>query len=291
MFFFWTVVGALLAALSIEVFFIPNRLIDGGIMGVAMIVSKVLGGQYLPYLLVGLNIPFLYLAWRYVGKTFVIHLIWAIFCFAVWLLLIDNFFYHPFRGETIEVVVIGGAILGVGLGLIIRMGGSVDGTEVLGIIVNKRTGITVGNVVLFCNIFIFAAAGFVFQDWHPPLLSLITYFVVVKVMDSVIVGLDETKSVLIVSPHSEQIGRAIMEEMGLSITIMYGRGGYSGEEKEIIYVICERLQLADLKALIYTVDKEAFVAIENIHEVANGNQAARMRSKLEKFSPLMRKKH
>lgn len=291
MFFFWTVIGALLAAFAIEVFFIPNLLFDGGIMGVAMILAKVFGDKLLPYFLIILNVPFLYLAWRYVGKAFLIHLIAAILCFAGWLFLIGQFFHHPFVGETIEVVVIGGAILGMGLGLIIRMGGSVDGTEVLGIIINKRTGITVGSVVLFCNIFVFGAAGLVLQDWHPPLLSLITYLVVVKVMDAVIVGLDETKSMLIISSNSEKIGKAIMDQMGLGITIMYGRGGYSGEEREIIYVICERLQLADLKALVYRKDPMAFIAIENIHEVANGNQGVKLRpvTKVEKFSPLMKR--
>ncbi|MEP6775910.1 MAG: YitT family protein, partial [Chloroflexota bacterium] len=91
-----------------------------------------------------------------------------------------------------KVVVIGGAILGIGIGLIIKYGGCIDGTEILGVIINRRTGITVSQVVLICNVFVFASAGLVFEDWHAPILSLITYFVVVKIMDLVIVGLDET---------------------------------------------------------------------------------------------------
>lgn len=115
-------------------------------------------------------------------------------------------------------------------------------------------------------------AGYVFQDWHPPLLSLITYMVVIKVMDSVIVGLDETKSVLIISRKSQTIAKAIIHELGLGLTIMYGRGGFSGDEREILYVIAERLQLADLKELIHREDPLAFVAVENLHEVANGKK-------------------
>lgn len=175
-------------------------------------------------------------------------------------------------GKTLEVVVIGGALLGIGIGLIIRYGGCVDGTEILGIIINRQTGFTVGSVVLVCNIFVFGTAGLVFQDWHPPLLSLIAYIVVVKIMDAVIVGLDETKSVLIISSKSKAIADAIIHELGLGLTVMYGRGGFSGDEREILYVIAERLQLAELKELIHREDPTAFIAIENLHEVANGNQ-------------------
>ena len=99
------------------------------------------------------------------------------------------------------------------------------------------------------------------------------YMVVIKVMDGVIVGLDETKSVLIISSKSKAIAEAIVHELGLGLTIMYGRGGYSGDEREILYVISERLQLSELKELIYEHDPGAFIAIENLHEVANGNQS------------------
>ena len=173
------------------------------------------------------------------------------------------------------MVVIGGGILGVGIGLIIRKGGCIDGTEILGLIVNRRTGITVGQVVLVFNVFIFGAAGLVFKDWHPPILSLITYMVVVKIMDAVIVGLDETKSILIISNRSKAVADAIIHELGLGLTIMYGRGGFSGDEREILYVIAERLQLAELKELIFREDPSAFIAIENLHEVANGNQGGK----------------
>ncbi len=295
MYYVWTVIGAFLAAFAIEVFFIPNNLIDGGTVGVAMIVSTIAGKEWLPVFLILFNLPFLYMAWKGIGRAFLIHLVVANVLFAVFLALIQKYFHHPFHGDTIEVVVFAGAILGIGLGLIIRMGGCIDGTEILGILINKRTGITVGQVVLACNVVVFAFAGIVFKNWHPALLSMITYMVVIKVMDSVIVGLDETKSVLIVSTHSKAISNAIMHELGLGLTIMYGRGGFSGIEKEIIYVICERLQLADLKGIVFKVDPGAFIAIENLHEVSSGPQGAKWkrRSKIEEISSALfsRKKH
>jgi uncharacterized membrane-anchored protein YitT (DUF2179 family) len=271
--YFWMTLGAFLAAFALKIFFFPNKLIDGGIVGIAMLGAYTLGQHWFAPLMLTLSLPFVWLAYRYIGKTFVLHMLYSLLMFSAFSTLIKYFGSEwEFKGETLEYIVIGGSLLGIGLGMIIRYGGSLDGTEILGIIINKRTGFTVGQVVLATNIFIFAFAGLILQDWHPPLLSLITYIVVIKIMDAVIVGLDEVKSVLIISSNSKEIAQAIMHELELGLTIMYGRGGYSGDEREIIYVIVERLQLCDLKELIYAADPQAFIAIENIHEVANGNQ-------------------
>lgn len=290
--FGWLALGAFLAAFAIQVFLIPNRLIDGGIVGIAMIMGNLSSPKLIPYFLVLINLPFIYLAYKHIGRTFVIQMLFAVLIFAGSMVFLESYTDWEFMGDPLEVVVIGGAVLGIGIGLIIRYGGCLDGTEILGIIVNKKTGFTVGQTVLFCNIFVFGAAGFVFQDWHPPLLSLITYMVVVKIMDTVILGLDETKSVLIISSKSKQIAEAIIHELGLGLTIMYGRGGFSGDEREILYVIAERLQLAELKELINREDPSAFIAIENLHEVANGNkgQPERKKSKMEQlFSSILKK--
>lgn len=271
--------GAFIAAFALEVFFIPNRLIDGGTVGIAMILGALFGTERIPLFLVLVNLPFVYIAYRAIGKTFLIHFLLAVAFFCISMILISTYLHHwQFKGESIEVIVIGGAILGMGVGLIIRSGGSLDGTEILGIVINRRLGFTVGQVVLFCNIFVFCFAGLAFQDWHPALLSLIAYMVVVKVMDAVIIGLEETKSVTIISKNSQAISRALVHEMGLGLTIMYGRGGFSGEEQEILYVIAERLQLAELKELVHQEDPHAFIAIENLHEVTHGRQQQRTKS-------------
>lgn len=280
-------IGAFCAAFAIEIFLIPNNLIDGGVVGVAMIMASVFGQKYLPFFLVVFNLPFLYLAFRSIGKVFLWHMLFANIIFALSVFFIHNVTSATFQGDILEVVVIGGAILGVGVGLIIRYGGCIDGTEILGIIINQKTGFTVGQVVLVCNIFVFGSAGLIFQDWHPPLLSLIMYIVVIKIMDAVIIGLDETKSVLIISSHSKEIADAIINELGLGLTVMYGRGGYSGDEREILYVIAERLQLAELKELIHREDPSAFIAIENLHEVANGNQGGKETNRKQKIDALL----
>jgi len=286
--YLWMAVGAFLAAFALEVIFIPNSIFDGGVVGVAMIFGKLFGSSLIPYLLVIFNLPFLILAYKFIGKVFVFNMLIATFLFAGSMIVIQHYMPYEFHGESLEYVVIGGAILGIGLGLIIREGGCLDGTEILSIIINRRTGFTVGQVVLFINVFVFGAAGIVFQDWHPPLMSLITYIVVIKIMDSVIVGLDETKSVLIISKKSKVIAEAIVHELGLGLTIMYGRGGFSGDEREILYVIAERLQLAELKDLILREDPTAFIAIENLHEVANG-KPSRQQDKMSKMERIFSK--
>lgn len=168
------------------------------------------------------------------------------------------------------MIFLGGVILGAGIGLVIRKGASLDGTEILAIIINRRKGYTVGQVILFINIFIFIAAGFAYQDWHTALQSLMVYIVATKIMDTVIVGLEETKSVIIVSSSPKAIAKAVMSELGIGLTVLYGRGGFSNKDQEILYVIAERLQLAELKEVVHREDPGAFMAIENLHEVING---------------------
>lgn len=267
-------IGAFLAAYALEVFLLPNHIIDGGIVGISILSSELFGDNLLYPLVILLNIPFVYLAYRQIAKTFVIQMILAVLFFALfgtWISESGLAFFNPYRGDLLEIVVIGGLILGLGVGLIIRSGGCLDGTEILGLLINKKYGITVGSVVLASNIVIFAMAGIVFGDWHSPIQSLITFFIVVKIMDMVIVGLDEMKAVTIISQKPKDISQVLLHEMGIGLTILYGRGGYSGTNREIIYLIAERLQLSEIKTIVHNIDPEAVIAIENLHEVASSN--------------------
>jgi len=269
--FFWIAVGALLAAVSIKIFLLPNQLIDGGIVGIALILARLFGENLVSYFLIILTIPFIFLAYKAIRRTFVIHMMAAVLLFAIFMIILERF--PPFIGDPLEIIVIGGAILGVGVGLIIRNGGCIDGTEILAIIINRRQGFTVGQVVLFINFFVFAAYGLIFKDWHIALRSLMTYVVAFKMMDMVIVGLDELKSVMVISSKPKELAEAITKELGLGLTVMYGKGGYSGDAKEILFIIVERLDLADLKELVLQEDRNAFMAVENLHEVVYGHQA------------------
>lgn len=275
---FWFVIGSFLAAGAVKVILIPNQLIDGGVVGLSIMSAHLFGEPLLPLFLVLFNLPFVILAYKQIGKHFVIQMFTAVILFAIflWLFYWAPLYFHKdplrFEGDPIEVIALAGFVIGVGVGLIIRHGGSTDGTEILGIIVNRKRGFTVGQVILFANVFIFLAAGFVYRDWHTALLSLLTYVVATKVMDMVIVGFEDTKSVTIITSKPENLTQTLMDELGIGLTIMYGRGGYSKEKCEILYVVVERLQLAELKEIIHREDPQAFVAVENLHEVINGRK-------------------
>jgi len=269
--YFWMAVGAFLAALSIRIFLFPNDLIDGGIIGISMILSRLTNDIYFPLYFVILTLPFVYLSYKFIRRTFFIQMIIAVILFTLFLSLLTK--VPGFESDPLEVIVIGGAILGIGAGLIIRYGGCIDGTEILAIIINRKKGFTVGQVVLFINIFVFGAYGGIFLDWHIAFRSLLMYVVAFKMMDIVIVGLDELKSVMIISSKPNEIKQMIMHELGLGLTVMYGKGGFSGSTREILLVIVERLDLSDLKDIVLKEDPSAFMAVENLHEVVYGRQS------------------
>lgn len=263
--------GAAFAAIAIRVFLIPNELIDGGVVGISLILARLFGGSYLSLFLFVLNIPFIYLAYKFIRRTFVIQMFVAVVLFAIFLSLIET--VPGFSADPLEAIVIGGAMLGAGAGLIIRNGGCTDGTEILAILINRKKGFTVGQVIFVINIFIFAAYGWIFSDWHIALRSLMTYIVAFKMMDIVIAGLEELKSVLIMCSKPDQLSKIITHELGLGLTFIKGKGGYSGEDRDILFIIVERLDLAELKEIVLREDPSAFIAIENLHEVAYGRTA------------------
>ncbi len=264
-------IGAFCAALAIQIFLIPNELIDGGIIGISLILARIYGIEYLSLYLVLLNIPFIFLAWRYIRRTFVIQMLIALTLFALFLKIL--YALPSFAADPLEAIVIGGAMLGAGAGLIIRYGGCTDGTEILAILINRTKGFTVGQVIFCINIFVFGAYGWIFSDWHIALRSLMTYIVAFKMMDIVIAGLEELKSVLIMCSKPDNISKIITHELGLGLTFIKGKGGYSGEDRDILFIIVERLDLAELKEIVLREDPSAFIAIENLHEVAYGRTA------------------
>lgn len=266
--FFWISLGSFFAAAALEIFLIPNQIIDGGVVGVSILFSEIFGKELLAIFLLLFNLPFLYLAYRNLGKSFLTQMALSILMLAYFIFILQG--TKPYIGEAVEVIFCGGLLLGFGIGLIIRKGGALDGSEIVGILLNRMMGFTVGQVVLFFNIFIFALAGCLYNNWHTAVQSLMTYVVAIKMMDMVIVGLEETKAVLIISSKAKEISQSIMHDLGLGCTILYGRGGFSGEDQELLYVIVERLQIAELKELIGSKDPKACMAIENLHEVVNG---------------------
>jgi len=275
-------IGTFLAALALRIFLVPNELIDGGVIGISMILARLYGGAYLAYFLLLLNIPFIFLAWRYIRRSFVIYMFAANVFFAFFLAILEQI--PSFGADQLEAIVIGGAMLGAGAGLVIRYGGCIDGTEIFAILVNRKKGFTVGQVILFINIFIFTAYGWIFNDWHIALQSLMTFIVAFKMMDLVIAGLEELKSVLIMCSKPDKLSKIIMHELGLGLTFIKGKGGYSGEDRDILFIIVERLDLAELKEIVLREDPTSFIAIENLHEVAYGKTAQVAKKRVRKLA-------
>ncbi len=259
-------IGSIITAIGLEVFLIPNQIIDGGVVGIS-IMAAYLTGWPLGLILLALNLPFLYVGYMQIGKTFAISTLFSVISLAYWV----NFFIPVpgFTNDLFLAAVFGGIIVGTGVGLIIRYGGSLDGTEIVAIILGKRTGFSVGEVVMFFNIFILSSAGLVFS-WDKAMYSLVAYFVAFKAIDITIDGLDESKAVIIVSDKPDEIAEVLLARLGRGVTILHGEGGYTRDDKKVLYSVITRLEIAKLKAIIDEIDESAFVTINNVHEVMGG---------------------
>ena len=260
------VIGAAMMSVALEIFLVPNELIDGGITGISIMLSHIFKIP-LGIFLTLLNLPFLIVGYKQIGKTFALSTLFAVVLMSIGTQLLHP--VEPITGEPLLAAVFGGVILGVGVGLVVRYGGSLDGTEIVAILVSKKLPFSVGEVVMFFNLFILSGAGFVF-GWNNAMFSLIAYYIAFKVIDVTLEGLDQSKSVWIISDKFRDIGEALTERLGRGVTYLEGEGGFSGDNKKVIFVVITRLEEAKLKAIVEDWDTDAFVAIGNIHDVKGG---------------------
>ncbi|MEE1107153.1 YitT family protein [Macrococcoides canis] len=264
--FMFITIGAILMAIALELFLVPNKLLDGGIVGISIMMSHFLKLPIGLFIFI-LNIPFFYLGYKQIGKTFALSTLYGI-----GVLSIGTALLHPvpaFADEKFLVTIFGGAILGLGVGFVIRYGGSLDGTEILAILINNKTPFSVGEIVMIINFFIYTVAGFVFT-WESAMYSVIAYFIAFKTIDIVQQGLDESKSVWIISEQYEEIGDAINDRLGRGVTYLKGEGAYTGDNKKVIFCVITRLEEFKLKDIVNHYDESAFVAIGNVSEVKGG---------------------
>lgn len=259
-------IGAILMGVGLEIFLVPNQVIDGGIVGISIMLSH-LTGVKLGLIIFLLNIPFFFIGYKQIGKTFAISTLYGIF-----ILSITTALLHPVPAFTQDILlasVFGGIVLGIGVGIVIRYGGSLDGSEVLAILANKKLPFSVGEIIMFINLFILGSAGFVFT-WDRAMYSLIAYFVAFKTIDITITGLEESKSVWVISDNYRQIGDAINSRLGRGVTYLSGEGAYSGDVKKVIFCVINRLEEAKLKEIVEGLDPSAFLAVGDIAEVRGG---------------------
>jgi uncharacterized membrane-anchored protein YitT (DUF2179 family) len=263
---FFIILGAVLMGVGIEEFLVPNKILDGGIVGISIILSHLTGVRLGIFIFI-LNIPFFFIGYKQIGKTFALSTLLGIAVLSVTTALLHN--VPVFTEDLLLATVFGGIVLGVGVGIVIRYGGSLDGTEILAIIVNKRMPFSVGEIIMFFNVFIFITAGFVF-GWDRAMYSLLAYYIAFKTIDIVIAGLDESKSAWIISEKHHELGEAIMARLGRGVTYLNGEGAYTGDDKKVIFCVITRLEEAKLKEIVEEMDPSAFLAVANIAEVRGG---------------------
>lgn len=257
---FFMMFGAALASIGLEIFLIPNNIIDGGITGISIIASSLTNFPLGMYIFI-INIPFFIIGYKQIGKTFAVSTLFSVICLSIGVSVL-----HPIPGlthDTLLATVFGGIILGMGVGLIIRNGGSLDGTEIVAVILDKRTSFSIGEIVMFFNLFILGGSGFVF-GWDRAMYSLIAYFIAFKIIDITVEGLDESKAVIIISEKSKDISQAIIDRLGRGLTFLDGKGAYRGLSTDVIYVVVSRLEIAKLKNIVHGFDEDALVTVSSV---------------------------
>ena len=262
--------GILSACFGLKGFLLPNSFIDGGVTGISLIVTE-LTGIPLSVLLVAINIPFLIMGFSTISRKFALRSIVAIVLLAISV----HFIQVPIiTDDKLLIAVFGGFFLGLGIGLSIRGGSVIDGTEVLAVFVSRKTSLTIGDVILVFNVLIFLVAAYVFTI-EIALYAILTYLAASKTVNFVVSGIEEYVGVTIISDHYDEIRLAIIEKLGRGCTLYSGKKGYAkrGEtlkQTEIVYTLITRLELARLHTEIDKIDKDAFVVMHSIKDAKGG---------------------
>jgi len=274
--------GVLSAGFGLKGFLLPNAFIDGGITGVSLIVNHVTEIS-ISVLIVVLNIPFIILGFNTVSKSFAINSIIAIVLLSIAILVIP---YPVITDDNLLIAAFGGFFLGLGIGLAIRGGAVLDGTEILAVYINRKTSLTVGNVILIFNLIIFSTGAY-FLSVETALYAILTYFAASRTVDFMVDGIEEYIGVSIISDQSEEVRLTIIEKLGRGCTIYLGKKGFAkrGEvtqDVNIVYTVITRLELSKLKAEVEKVDDKAFIIMNSIMDTKGG---------MIKKKPLKKLKH
>lgn len=268
--FVFITLGIFAAAFGLKSFLLPNSFLDGGVVGISLLVNA-LTEINLSYLLILINVPFIIIGYTQVSKIFAAKTLMAIVALALLLNFID---FPIVTNDKLLISFFGGFFLGLGIGLSIRGGSVIDGTEVLAIYTSRKTALTVGDFILFLNIFIFSVAAYLINT-ETALYAILTYLVASKTVDFVVHGIEEYTSVLIVSPKSQEIKDAIISHMGRGVTVLKGKSGYGKQghrdtDTDILYTVITRLELQKLKTEIAKIDDEAFVVENSVNDIKGG---------------------
>lgn len=278
-FVFLTIAG-IINAIGVTMFIAPVQLYDSGMSGTAILLSQITPENWtLSLFLLFLNLPLFFIGLKKQGMVFSIYAIYAvcIYSVAAWLITdvlpVDVSIASPLAGtDLLLCALFGGIISGLGSGLAIRYGGAMDGVEVMAVIFAKRLGITVGTFVMAYNVLLYVTCGIIMKSWILPLYSIVTYAAGLKTVDFVVEGIDRSKAATIVTKNPKAVGSAISESFQCGITVMEGKGFYSGEEKTVLYVVVNRFQVPKLKELVKENDDTAYISIAEVADVFHAGE-------------------
>lgn len=258
--------GSVLAAFALETFLIPNTILDGGVTGISIIISKLTDLPVSGLVLI-LNIPFIYIGYKSLGKEFLMSAVYSMILFSLSLSVFQ--YIEPVTEQMLLATVYGGILLGIGVGIVLRYGGCVDGTESVALVISKKTTFSVGQIVLIFNIVIFSVAGAIFGI-DRAMYSLLTYFITSKVIDFVSDGLEQVKAALIVTDRGTDMAHEIYRRLGRTVTTIRGKGLISGD-KEVMYVVINRIEISELRSIADDMDEEAFITILDVSDIIGQN--------------------
>ena len=260
------VLGILAAGMGLKGFLLSSRFIDGGVTGVSMLVAEV-AGIPLSILILVLNLPFIALGYRMIGRAFAFRSALAIGGLAVALATVH---YPDITPDRLLTAVFGGFFIGAGIGLAMRGNAVLDGTEIAALLVSKRSALVrVGDVILGLNVVIFLAAAF-FLGVESALYSMLTYFAASRTLDFVVHGIEEYTAIIVVSHRSDEVRAAITGELGRGVTVLRGRGGVSDADQDVLYCVVTRLEIGRVKAVVRVIDRAAFVIIHSLSDAEGG---------------------
>jgi uncharacterized membrane-anchored protein YitT (DUF2179 family) len=267
---FFIILGVGAASFGLKGFLLPNKFLDGGVMGISLLVNVVTGFN-LSFLVLLINLPFVIIAYTQVSKKFAFRTLIAICLLALALAWIE---FPMITSDKLLIAVFGGFFLGAGIGLSIRGGCVIDGTEVMAIYSSKKTTLTVGDFILILNIIIFSVAAYLISV-ETALYAILTYLVASKTVDFVVHGIEEYTSVMIVSEKSDEIKDAIINKLGRGVTVLKGKSGFGKKghrsfDVDIIFSVVTRLELQRLKTEITKIDPDAFVVENSVNDIKGG---------------------
>ncbi len=256
--------GTIIMALALKMFLAPNTVAPGGVTGFAIIFNKITGVN-VAITILAINVPLFILGIVTLGKSFGIKTLYTTFAFAATI----NMLSVPVATDNVLLAsIFGGVIMGIGLGIIFRLGGTSGGTDLAGSILNKYfPAFSTSAYMMSIDLIVVAFSGIVDKKLETALYSIISLYIIVTVINQIVEGFSYAKAFYIISNHPDKIGKSILDEIHRGVTVLQGRGMYTGEDREVLLCVINRAQVARLKYIVYTIDPNAFVMVTDTHEV------------------------